>query len=239
MTAIGGVIRFEAEGPAGTGLTAWEAMDPANLASGEPVQHGHLYDERPAAGYLAGVWLCTPFDDKPGPYPVDEFMLLLEGVVVMVMPDGQEITVRAGEAFVIPRGLACQWKMPETVRKVFMILGEPGTGGGANPSLSRIALPPLGGPAPDAPVETARTWFLNASGRMRVALRDCGAARGAALPAAANTLAHVASGGVTVSAEGGSVRFGPGETFYVRQGAVTSWQTEPGTRLLEATYAAP
>ena len=38
------------------------------------------------------------------PYSVDEYMLLLAGDVAMVMPNGTEVKISTGDAFVIPKG---------------------------------------------------------------------------------------------------------------------------------------
>lgn len=135
--------KIEANGPNDVGLEDWEAMDPKALASGAPVQRGYLYDEHEPDGYLAGVWDCTAFDDKPGPYPVDEYMLLLEGQVIMEMPDGTSVTIEAGEAFIIPKGLNCQWKMPGYVRKIFMILENNLDSEASNASLLQVTKPTM------------------------------------------------------------------------------------------------
>ncbi|MCP3689285.1 MAG: hypothetical protein GY784_12810, partial [Gammaproteobacteria bacterium] len=46
------VTRFEFDGPAGTGLVEWEAMNPADLESGEPVQRGHFYYNDEVSGLM-------------------------------------------------------------------------------------------------------------------------------------------------------------------------------------------
>ena len=54
---------------------------------------------------------------KFGPYEVHEFMFLLEGSITMALADGTKVTINAGEAFVIPKGLPCQWIQTDYVRK--------------------------------------------------------------------------------------------------------------------------
>ncbi len=120
------VIRFEPHGPGDTGLAEWDTIDPGDLEAGNPVQRGHIYHQDEALGYMAGVWDCTAMTGKFEPYAVHEFMFLLEGSIIMVLEDGTEITVNAGEPFVIPKGLPCQWKQLGTVRKYFMIFEDPG-----------------------------------------------------------------------------------------------------------------
>lgn len=233
------LVRIEPEGPAAAGLAEWDPIDPAKIESGTPVQHGHIYDEAPAEGYSAGVWHCTEFVDLPGNYSVDEFMLVLEGRVVMGMPDGSDITVRPGEAFVIPRGLRCQWQMPEAVRKIFMIVEGQGAPEGANPSLSRIALPLSEVPAPADPapaVAAEHLAFLNADGRMSVTVTDHAGASLAPAAHPAHRLVHVVQGAVRVSTPAGEEAYRAGDSFYLRAGTVAGWHIEPGTRLLESRY---
>jgi uncharacterized cupin superfamily protein len=119
------IMRFEPDGPAAKGLETLEEMDPTALESGTPVQRGHEYHEIPRLGYSAGVWDCTAHTLKPEPYEANEFMLLLEGSVTMVLEGGEEVTIHAGEAFVLPQGLRCSWKQTGTVRKYYVILEDP------------------------------------------------------------------------------------------------------------------
>lgn len=42
------------------------------------------------------------------------------------LADGTKVTISAGEAFVIPKGLPCQWIQTDYVRKYFMIFENPG-----------------------------------------------------------------------------------------------------------------
>jgi uncharacterized cupin superfamily protein len=173
MPATDHLKRIETNGPNGAGLTQWEAMDPADLVSGNPVQQGHLYDEDEATDYSVGVWECTAFVDKPGPYPVDELMLLLEGHVEMIMPDGTKITVGPGEAFIIPKGLDCQWTMPDTVRKIYMILDGAAPSDTDNASLHRITIPALDAVniPPSGTLSLRETYFVNHDRRMQMRYR--------------------------------------------------------------------
>lgn len=237
-----GIVRFGERGPDGTGLATWETIDPTTLISGTPVQRGHIYDEEPATGYLVGVWDCTAFTTPVEPYSVDEFMLLLEGSIVMILPDGTEVEVGPGKAFVIPKGFACQWRQPGYVRKFFMILDRQEPATGDNASLSRITVPRLAAPPPaggvgGGPVEHVETWFANADGRMSVVVRTRAAMTINEAPAAANALVHVLAGQVDLISGGERTSHAPGATFYVRKGTSVGWTLAEGTRTLEARYA--
>lgn len=228
------LVRIPYADRSGTGLEEWEAMDPADLESGTPVQRGWLVDENDT-GYLAGIWDCTAFDAKPGPYGEDEFMVLLEGSVTMVMPDGTAVTVNAGEAFVLPKGLHCQWKQPGYVRKIFMIVDDPVPPAPDNPSLHRVTVPRLDRSA-DGPVETAETWFTNASGRMSVSVRSSAGAITDPATSTAHEIVHVLAGEIALTVDGATERFGAGETAYIRAGTAVARTIAPGTRWLDSIY---
>jgi len=236
MSGIAGVTRVPHSDREGTGLETWDPIDPDSLVSGTPVQRGWLADSDEATGYLSGVWDCTAFTDQPGPYPNDEFMLLLEGSLVMRLPDGTEVPVRAGEAFVIPKGFMCQWVQPDYVRKVFMIVDDPVADGPSNPSLGRITVPDLGLGETQGAVARSATWFENSTGRMSVAVEAHAGGNAAEGAGADHEMIHVLAGALTLSAGGEEMRVGAGETVYIRAGTRLARAHAPGTRLLVSRY---
>ena len=243
MSDFSALQRIENDGPAGEGLALWPAMNPADLVSGEPVQKGYLCEEDESEDYSAGVWDCTAFDDQPGPYPVDEFMLLLEGTVVMVLPDGTDVTVRAGEAFVIPKGFDCQWKMPETVRKIFMILDGATPGAASNLSLKRITTLSQdqisnGGDVANDAVSQTETHFVNHDGRMTVTSQTFAETFSGPAPSDARLIVHVAKGHLSFS-DAPAHQFAAGESFYLKPGHSLNWQVAAGTRLLVSACTPP
>ena len=229
------VVRIEHDGPNETGLTEWEKLDPASLASGEPIQRGHFYGLDERAGYSMGVWDCTAFDDAPGPYPVDEYMFLLEGQVIMALPDGRETVINAGEAFVLPRGLNCQWKMPGYVRKIFMIIEADGPTSPTNPSQDRITVPiltPLAAQSDDA-LATEETVFVNRSGRMTIKRIDFHQDMTGRVPMVGNCLVTLLEGMLDIDQQ----RFKTGDSFVLSQDTNPNWSIKRGARLIVASYA--
>lgn len=114
-------IKLNAFGPEGTGLTRRPPYPKEGLETEPPVHSSHLYVNDEERGIKIGVWECTPHTSKMIPFAVNEFMILLEGSVTMLERDGRATTVRAGEAFVVPKGVVCQWTQSEPVRKFFAI----------------------------------------------------------------------------------------------------------------------
>jgi uncharacterized cupin superfamily protein len=235
MTKTATILRFDPNGP--NGLTEWAAMNPADLVSGAPVQR-HRYHGIPDKGFEVGVWECTAFTDHMMPYAVDEFMLFLEGKLTMVLPNRTEVEIKAGDAFVIPKGFTCQWKQEGIVHKLFMILDGP-VPEAANPSLMRITVPDLTEPAAGGAVSMMRTDFVNAAGTMRVSVQSCSAMSQPALKLQEHLLLHVLSGMLRLYDGETTHEFSKGETAYIHHGDMVGWETSEGTRLVTSSYADP
>jgi uncharacterized cupin superfamily protein len=232
MTKTTNILRFDHNGP--NGLEQWEQMDYDGLVSGEPVQNGHLYHEISEHGYMVGVWDCTAFTDQMMHYAVDEYMLLLEGELTMLLPNGAEIEIKAGDAFIIPKGFECQWKQTSFVRKIFMILGGQ-VQDAENASLKRITVPNLAQPN-GADVTMLRRDFLNAAGNMCVEVQGHGAVAQMGRSSDAHELITVLEGLLQLD-DGEMVHvFKTGDTAYLHQGDVVDWKTSAGTRLIVASY---
>ena len=232
MTKTAKITRFDPNGP--NGLEVWEKMDEADLVAGDPVQRGHLYHEIEAQGYMTGVWDCTAFSTKMMPYPVDEYMYFFSGGLTMALPDGTEIPINAGDAFIIPKGFECQWIQPETVHKVFMILYGP-VPEADKASLKRITVPdlsPMGAPE----VTASRTDFLNAAGTMQVEVVTCGAVSRPARAISANELITVLDGTLSLNDGETTHEVTAGETVYLHQGGTVGWTTSAGTRMIVASF---
>ena len=141
-----GIIRFDPEGPPGRGLEPMVEITPDMVVEGSASELCHNYYTSPSGLLTAGVWKCTAHTLEFGPYPVDEFMLVLDGSVNIVHADGHEEIFRAGDAFVIPKGLPCQWKQTESIHKIYVILDDPGTPIPGEPASNRaIRLSPSEG----------------------------------------------------------------------------------------------
>lgn len=224
-------VRFET----GRALEDWGPLK-GDLESGTPHEHGHLYIDDKARGLTAGLWHCTPMTAKMGPYPVDEFMLLLEGAVEMVTPDGAVTRVEAGEAFVLPKGLVCQWRQPGPVKKIFVILETPDDAA-ARPAeglsvikvdpaaaMQKIASPPADSLLSGTPACHGRELFADATGKLSVGLWDATAYHRKAMPFPRHELMCLLEGEVAVAGPGAPQTFRGGESFFVPQGAVTDFQ---------------
>lgn len=123
MSILPGVIRLEANGPSGQGLTPLE-LDPASFQSSVPLQHYHLYFSDRAIGLNVGVWDTTTMQEAFGPYPGDEFIVVLEGRFEMVDGKGGGVPARKGQSVAFRNGIPTSWKQDGYLRKFYMTLNS-------------------------------------------------------------------------------------------------------------------
>ncbi len=239
------IIRFSPNGPEGEGLQDWDPIDPADLESGTPVQRGYLYHEDEAHGYMAGVWDCTAMTEKFGPYSVNEFMYLLEGSVTMAVEDGNEVTIKAGEPFIIPKGLPCQWKQEGYVRKFFVIFENPGFPAAEDVSSQGVILPRPSGPSEgmkqeekeeassfvgEVPTQHNHIYYEDPSKQFVCGLWESTAFETPATPFPRSELMILLEGSVTLTDDAGEHVFKAGDTAYVPKGAVRKWKSTENVR---------
>jgi hypothetical protein len=63
-------------------------------------------------------WECEPsiFDWS---YDTDENAYVLEGLVTVTCPDGQQVELGPGDLVRFPKGLSCTWEVKQKIRKVY------------------------------------------------------------------------------------------------------------------------
>lgn len=244
----GGIIRLEHDGPPGQGLTAM-ALDPADFQSPLPDQHIHVYFADAAIGLSVGVWTTTQMQETFGPYPGDEFMLVLEGRVEMVDGDGHVVPVETGQTFVLRDAIPISWRQVGPMRKFFLLLQDPDAllaqidnaeGGVIVPdeaALATVARPEAesigGGQQRGAHI------FTNDAGTMTVGLWDSTAFESAMRPFGVHEFCQVLQGRVRITEEDGTVHdFTRGDVFFVPRGCVCSWATDAPFRKYYAQVSA-
>lgn len=230
-------------------LQRWDDIPSADLVSGTPVQNVHFHLPPDKHGMQAGVWDCTAMTMKPGPYSVNEFMMILEGEVTIVESGGRETTVRAGESFVIPKGLVCQWKQPGYVKKFFVIFDDPSGKTAKDPAALRVIkldpkAPLAAAASPDpasligpVPKWHDKTLFEDATGQWTVGLWSSTAFHRKPGPIARHELMHLLEGSVTLpDGKGGTRRFTAGDTFFVPLGAQYEWNSSEFVKKIFCTF---
>ena len=239
-------IRFEHFGPGNKGLEDWGPMPADDVIAGSPMQQGFNYFTDPAGVLSVGVWACTPMTTRPGPYSVNEFMLILEGAVTIVCQDGRETTVKAGESFVIPKGLHCSWKQTEPIRKFYVIFDDPSGLQAADPAalevirlapkgpagcLEPVALPDLSLFGGTPPIQHIHNYFTDMTGQMTAGVWDCTPMTRKVMPFPRTELMCLLEGAVTiVDRDGDEAHFKAGDAFLIPQGMDCGWRSSEYVR---------
>lgn len=243
------VIKFDRNGDAKTGLQAWPAIAAEVLSSGRPQQNGHQYHESSDARFTAGVWDCTEMELKMAAYDVDEFMILLEGHIIIEHRDGQVESFGPGQCFVLPRGTDCIWRQQEYVRKFWGIHDNPDAGNQAHPELRAIladndaALPAVG--AQDAslfesevPEMGLLTLYQDPGKKFHAGIWDCGPMKRVPARIERSEIMHILAGsGSITNADGEIFEFSKGDTFLVPQGMGYQWESREYVKKFFCSYS--
>ena len=243
------VIKFESNGPTDTGLAEWEKIDSSKLTEGDPVQHGHNYFTDDTKTVSAGVWDCTPMTSKLAPYDVNEFMYVLEGSVTIIDQNGHEETVRAGQSFIIPKGMPCIWKQTEYIRKFYFVFNDPSGKEPEDPSSLRVIRPDpnvalsffeqqdTSRYSGDVPTQHVHDYFSDITGQMNAGVWDTTDMHTKPLPFPRNELMHILEGTVALKNEDGtSQTFHAGDTFLVPRGITYHWDSEGYVRKIYCIF---
>ena len=235
------VTRFEANGPAGTGLHAMK-LDQADFQSELPDQHLHVYFENEALGLSVGVWTTTDMQEAFGPYPGDEFMWLLEGQVAMMDGDGKAIHIKQGETFCIRNGIPTSWKQVGFLRKFYMTYENPNADtpdistadGGVlvlDPAALQSGMTVMDTTDPfeikgEAPLQHDNMAFTNDAGNMFMGMWDSTAFESEMRPFPCHEFVQLLEGEITITeGDGMTHNFVGGDVFLIPEGTICSWKT--------------
>jgi uncharacterized cupin superfamily protein len=228
------VILLDPAGPDGSGLEPLE-LDPADFQSPLPAQNYHLYFEDAAMGLSVGIWDTTTMQEAFGPYPTDEFILVIEGSFAMIDGKGDAVTASAGDSVCFQQGIPTSWKQEGYLRKVYLTLCDPEADLPVTDSVKGgvivLQRPPAGN-------ETL--VFRNEPGTMEVWHMAPGTLCQPTATATAHALFQVLAGSVEVSEPSGALqRFGPGQVFFVPQGTAHAMAASGGFAAYRVSVGQP
>lgn len=217
-----------------------DELAPKMFSSKTPTQNTHSYYEDPVLGLYVGLWDTTDMVEKGGPYSCDEFMWLLEGEVeIKNTLTGKKQTVKAGEAFLIPKGYDCQWCQTGYLRKFYFISEHPeenipispAVDGIVNLSSSASATNFL---AENSPQEKTDYWgqkrelcYQNHNGKFYSGKLNCDSNESKFQRTSVNEMVVVLEGELYLTDETGKqLHFKKNDVFFVPQGVICKWKTE-------------
>jgi uncharacterized cupin superfamily protein len=114
--SIAHILRLDTNTPA----SERTLIAPDRLIAGDPRQGSFNLFSDPGQQFHVGLWESEPATWKVS-YSEHEFCTILEGRLLMRDEAGGEITVAAGESFVISAGFTGTWQVLEKVRKIYVI----------------------------------------------------------------------------------------------------------------------
>lgn len=227
-------------------LIPWDDLPEDEIIAGTRKQNGLILFEDKARGLSAGVWEQGANESRWMDYSVNEFMLVLEGEVVIVEED-RSVSVKAGQAFVIPKGLRCRWTQPGHVKKFFVIHDDASGLANAGPlrtividpqaRLEPSAAPPADMLLSEPPVQHTLDIFTDATGQLNIGLWDTTGYTRKLIDFPRHELMHLIEGSVTFTDdEGRTQTFNAGDTFFMPQGTPSSWKSEGYVRKIFAIF---
>lgn len=226
------IITFDRNLP----LVPWEDFPAEEIISGTRKHNGLTLFEDKARGLSAGIWEQGANESRWIDYPVNEFMTVLEGEVVIVEED-RSVSIKAGESFIIPKGLRCRWTQPGHVKKFFVIF-EDASGLKNEGKLRTIKIDPavkLEPSTPPAaamllspvPVQHAHDYFRDATGQLNIGVWDTTGYHRKLIDFPRHELMCLLEGSVEFEDDQGvKQRFTAGDTFFVPLGTPNSWKSE-------------
>jgi len=241
------VFMFDRNGDPETGLQLWDPLPAEILDSGSPTQSGHEYYTTTNGKITCGVWDSTPYEEVKGPYPVDEFMVLLEGSLDLETEDGSILNFKAGDSFVVPKGSVIAWKQPEYLRKFYFIHDDAGT-----VATGTVLQAMLADPNAELPQMTQQDpamyesevprmgWLIlykNPTGKFQAGIWDCSPMKRVATRIERSELMHILEGsGSITNADGIVFNFKAGDTFLVPVGMGYQWQNDEYVKKIFCSY---
>jgi uncharacterized cupin superfamily protein len=217
-------------------MEPWPEFPEAEIATGTRAHSGLTWFEDKARGLTAGIWEQGANESHWMDYPVNEFMLVLEGEVVIV-EEGRSVSVKAGESFIIPKGLRCRWTQLGHVKKFFVIFDDASGLKNEGP-LATIKIDPAVKLQPSTPpseavllspvpTQHAHDYFTDATSQLNIGIWDTTGYHRKLIDFPRHELMHLLEGSVTFEDDQGrKQRFNAGDTFFVPMGTPNAWKSE-------------
>ena len=186
-------------------------------------------------GLTVGAWESEANIGRWMNWPVHEFMMVVEGEVVMIEED-RETVVSAGEAFFIPKGRRCVWNQSAYFKKLMVMFDDfsviPDNIEHIFKIDPNVKLSPCVPPAAEfllsaIPIQQVYEYFKDPTRQFEVGILETTDYLGKLVKSPCHELMHLLEGTVAFTDEEGQIRnFRAGDTFFVPMGTFHSWKSE-------------
>lgn len=214
----------------------WEPFPEAEILSGTRAQAGRTAFIDIESRLTVGVWEQEKNETTWMDYPTNEFMVMIEGHVVIV-EEGRTTEVGPGEVFFLPKGLRCRWTQTGKVRKFFFIHEDTSNSDDPN-SLTPIVIgSELSGheehdrrlPHED---KQGSTLFTNSTGDLTISTQNMKGSN--SLTSSVHEFIYLIEGQLDVEDGAMTYRFQGGDSFFVPQGTSFKWRAQSPVRTVSA-----
>lgn len=96
-----------------------DALDPAQIVSGNPVVTGKVLWEAPDGSQVRGIWQITP--GVVTDTEANELFVVVSGRATIEVEGGETLEVGPGSACVLREGDKTVWTVHETLRKAYHV----------------------------------------------------------------------------------------------------------------------
>ncbi len=238
------LVRLEPKGP--DGLRPMD-LSPYEFHSRPEQQNLHVYFEDEDLGMSVGVWDTTPMQEPFGPYPGDEFIVVLDGHFDMmdtVDGSGHNVACKKGQSVIFRNGVPVSWKQHDYLKKFYITYTDPraevpnglsAEGGiqALDPNFTLTNADIL----PDTTIkQREKVLFENDHGNFEVGCWDTDAFTSDVEPFPYHEFGQILEGeAVLTDAEGAEHVFKPGDCFFIPAGTPLGWHVP---KYLKKYYAA-
>jgi uncharacterized cupin superfamily protein len=199
-----------------------------------------VYHSSPS-GSEVGVWQGRGRAKKPDAVPVlnredyTELMFILEGGVTLAEPNGPKVTLRKGDAVIVPRGVPYYWRLPEGqwVKKVDVIFDQVKGASAPMPSYAHIIKMDANGPSGVGldeveGVAAGHTYYESPQGGSAGVWKTGPYLGGSAFApkAYSEVMIFLRGEGELVQKDGSNVAFHAGDVVFVPKGASYQWKSK-------------
>ena len=217
-------------------MSETDGLTPYEFEVRPEAQNLHVYFEDEELGMSVGVWDTTPMQEPFGPYPGDEFILVLDGHFDMmdsVDGSGQNVPCAKGQSIIFRNGAPVSWKQHDYLKKFYITYTDPraempviesavGAIQALNPDMVLTDADLL--PDTSTP-QREKVFFNNDHGNFEVGLWDTQTLRDSEMhPFPWHEFAQVLEGEVTITEPDGIAQtFVAGDVFFVPAGTLCAW----------------